>query len=707
MQITNHVGSQYVCAWIDLDDSYTFNADERLISNAAMPGSNQTFTFDLPIPESATPGQHRLRIRTAWNVNPSDPCATYNYGETEDYTVILVAGVQNGTIAGIITDSDSGLPLEGASMADESGFHTTTSGADGYYQLSNLPPGTYILNVSKTGYATFTSDETVVSAGATTTLNVSLTQESDYCTTNLYSVGCSFGDYLDDFVFADIQNLNSGCSPNSYGDFTTLTANVEAGFSYTIQASSGYSYQRLSIWIDMNDDQVFDVSEKVLADLNLANAGTTYSAELIIPAGAVPGIHRLRARTNYGSSCSSPCDTYIYGEVEDYTVAISVAQTVTQEIFIQEGWSGISTYLVPEAPAIQTILQEIVDEIIIVQNGTGVYWPSQQINTIGNWNYNVGYKVKSTIDVVLNITGVPIIPAQVNLYAGWNIMPVISECIVNTEELLAGETGNLVVMKEVAGTGVYWPSFGINTLPVLSPGKSYYINVSNSVTLNFMGCLDKSVTGVQRISKPDSPWNEITYTPTTHQVGIPARLGNVFEINSIVGAFTTENLCAGFAVLDGKNSTITLFGDDPLTLEKDGFMEGEPITFKMKKNDYQVEITAVFDASYPQNDGTFQQNGISVIEKIVTDVQRVNSDNSLNPVIFPNPAQDFVTVKTSLPVTKVIITDITGCIVLERNVDDETFFTIDLGHLANGLYSLTLIGKDFRSSQKITKTNVK
>jgi hypothetical protein len=44
------------------------------------------------------------------------------------------------------------------------------------------------------------------------------------------------------------------------------------------------------------------------------------------------------------------------------------------------------------------------------------------------------------------------------------------------------------VIKSVAGTGVFWPQFNINTLGSFEPGKAYFVNVSQQITITFPDC---------------------------------------------------------------------------------------------------------------------------------------------------------------------------------------------------------------------------
>jgi hypothetical protein len=79
-----------------------------------------------------------------------------------------------GTVSGIVTDSVTTLPINGAKV--KLGSRTTTTNALGNYSFTNLPPGTYsVITASSDGYGSSTATNIVVTGGATTTHNFSLT----------------------------------------------------------------------------------------------------------------------------------------------------------------------------------------------------------------------------------------------------------------------------------------------------------------------------------------------------------------------------------------------------------------------------------------------------------------------------------------------------------------------------------------------------
>jgi len=73
--------------WIDFDNNGTFEASEKLISELNCLG-DQTTNTSITIPSNAPLGQKLLRVRGNLNLG-ADACNQGDYGETEDYSVII------------------------------------------------------------------------------------------------------------------------------------------------------------------------------------------------------------------------------------------------------------------------------------------------------------------------------------------------------------------------------------------------------------------------------------------------------------------------------------------------------------------------------------------------------------------------------------------------------------------------------------------
>ena len=138
---------------------------------------------------------------------------------------------------------------------------------------------------------------------------------------------CSYGDGMTSFSFGDISNLDSGCSPNGYGDFTDQSTDLVAGDVYDMTFVTGYGSQVFRVWIDYNDDSYFSLDELIVDNPILADgqAAGSYNGTLpiTIPLSAPLGEHLMRVKSNWQSGVpDDACEETQYGETEDYTVNI-------------------------------------------------------------------------------------------------------------------------------------------------------------------------------------------------------------------------------------------------------------------------------------------------------------------------------------------------------------------------------------------------
>ena len=141
----------------------------------------------------------------------------------------------------------------------------------------------------------------------------------EYCIPE--GMNCSDGDGVHGFALANIDNLASGCSENGYGDFLDLNIELAQGGIYTLQALTNYSSNFLTVWIDFNNDEIFDADERIVSGLELEQSVIT-ETEVSIPLNAITGEFRLRATAVYQYPDPDPCEAYSWGECEDYTATI-------------------------------------------------------------------------------------------------------------------------------------------------------------------------------------------------------------------------------------------------------------------------------------------------------------------------------------------------------------------------------------------------
>jgi len=156
------------------------------------------------------------------------------------------------------------------------------------------------------------------------------------------------------------------------------------------------------------------------------------------------------------------------------------------KITIPEGWSGISSAIEPTDSNIENLLSSIHPELVIIENQTGKFYPSGNINTLVNWQISSGYQIKVTDSVELMISGTVSQNRALQLKPGWNLIPVLSACDVNIAQLFEGK--NPVIVKEVARINVFWPQMNITSLQFLNPGKSYFVLMNSNEEIMFPMC---------------------------------------------------------------------------------------------------------------------------------------------------------------------------------------------------------------------------
>lgn len=199
------------------------------------------------------------------------------------------------------------------------------------YGLTGLTAGTaYVFQVQ----SVCSGGNSVVSSQAGfTTLSGTVT----YCA----SKGNTHTDEWIDFVSYGGMNRTSGVESTGYVYYTGASANVTAGSSTTITFSTGFSstayteYYR--VFIDWNQNGLFtDAGEQMVSvsSSSAANLTSTFT----VPATAKNGTTRMRVSMKYGSAPTS-CETFTYGEVEDYNVVVTggTARLSDQAVAVEEG----------------------------------------------------------------------------------------------------------------------------------------------------------------------------------------------------------------------------------------------------------------------------------------------------------------------------------------------------------------------------------
>lgn len=141
-----------------------------------------------------------------------------------------------------------------------------------------------------------------------------------YC----YSYGLSTAYlYIKKVSFSNISNVSG--DNFGYANYTSLTANVSKGKTYSIALTAGY-YSTLytvnwTVYIDYNHDGDFaDANETAM--IGASATKNAYTKYITIPSTALTGNTVMRVQMSY-DYVGTPCAVYYDGETEDYLVNIT------------------------------------------------------------------------------------------------------------------------------------------------------------------------------------------------------------------------------------------------------------------------------------------------------------------------------------------------------------------------------------------------
>ena len=246
---------------------------------------------------------------------------------------IGVTAISSPTTGQSLSDSENvTVTITNFGGSDQSNFDvtfdldgaTTTETVAGPLASGGTLDYTFTATVDLSAFQTYT-------LSAFTSLPGDIDAENDGVTVTIENLfcqptgNCNFGDGFTLVSLVDINNP-SGCE--GYGDFTDQSTDLVQGDTYDFTMSTGYGDQFVHVWIDFNDNFVFESNELIINNFEVADgqAGGNYTEtiDFVIPADAALGEHIMRAKTNWnGPNTDDACTDVTFGETEDYTVNIT------------------------------------------------------------------------------------------------------------------------------------------------------------------------------------------------------------------------------------------------------------------------------------------------------------------------------------------------------------------------------------------------
>ena len=161
-----------------------------------------------------------------------------------------------------------------------------------------------------------------------------------------YNYGTTEGDYISLVQLGSINNATGASIAPYYTDYTSLSTTLIPNGSYSVTVSAGTwtSSNNISVWIDYDQNGVFDVSEK-LGNVTLPAMPVSGTINFTVPSSALNGGTRMRVREVYNITNMDPCTYENYGETEDYHVVIQASSLLLDLTALLEGPFNGSTMI--------------------------------------------------------------------------------------------------------------------------------------------------------------------------------------------------------------------------------------------------------------------------------------------------------------------------------------------------------------------------
>lgn len=376
-----------------------------------------------------------------------------------------------------------------------------------------------------------------------------------------------------------------------------------------------------------------------------------------------------------------------------------------QTLVIPEGWSGISTYLEPLNTNVEGMFAPVEGNLVVLYKLNGsMYWPAQNLNTLGNWNAYDGHVIKMSQDATLVVEGSELTDKAVAIQQGINLIPVLSAYPYDVE-MLFSNLQDLVMVKEVAGSGVYLPAWNINTIGSVIPGNAYFVLSGQDGVISFDPGSNKSGFEMPDEVNVDveSPWNPVSHTPGSHVVVFNTDISDITD-GDVIGGFTGDGRCAGLASVSGDASfALALNAADPFDADASGFEDGETISYKLYRSSTDETLDLDVEYSDTYGNGSFTANGLSEVTHLKVSSTGTIDNQAADIGIYPNPSSGIFNISNAGNIEFIEVMDAYGKLLMSEKPGFDQ--KVDLSGYPTGMYFLRAVAQD--GSESIHKLIVR
>ncbi|NOR74210.1 MAG: PKD domain-containing protein, partial [Draconibacterium sp.] len=465
----------------------------------------------------------------------------------------------------------------------------------------------------------------------------------EYCTVS----GNATDEWISSVKMGDNNSQTSGSS--GYEDFTSVVFNFEAGKSYPITLTPGFSgrnkFEYWSVWIDFNGDLDFtDYGEQVFVT---SKNRSTVSGSITIPEGITTD---TRMRVAMGKSMPTDCGFIELGEVEDYTVHI--------------------TEPVPQPP-----LADFIANRFSIPVGESIQFSDLSLNepTIWQWSFPGGTPDISTEQnptVVYNSIG----EHDVTLIVSKNVFDYSKKIELNYISTTEDSSSEYCVPVAINSSNDFIESVSIeNAINNSTLGNNYSLSDN---TISMVSAKSYSVTLTPNLSTTRNFWK--IWIDFNDDGDFDDSDETIFIMNNKKGSVTSNIIIPDYAKGNSRMriSMREKIAPNPCDDNYNGEVE-----------DYLV---------------SFNEPAASQFKYISTDARNFDTNNEFK--IYPNPVSDKLNINLNLIELDDFYTiyNLNGK-KISTNLITSTLTTIDITNYSNGMYLIVVVSKGKYYNQKFIK----
>ena len=463
----------------------------------------------------------------------------------------------------------------------------------------------------------------------------------------------------DEFISnVQLNTINNSSSGQFYSDFTSISTDLNEGEAYTVTVAptwTGTTYpEAYAVWIDYNNNGSFDDAGELVWS-KAASTDTPNSGSFTVPSGTSQTSVRMRVSMKYNGTPTS-CETFTYGEVEDYTINLGTATPDT------------------EAPTNPTNL--VASNI--TSSGSTLSWTASTDNVgVDLYNISIGGSVVGTsATATFNVTGLAPSTAYVASVTAQDAAGNVSGNATVSFTTIA----NNVTYCSSASTNISDEFIGnvqLNTINNASSGQFYSDFTSISTNLNEGGSYTVTVVPT---------WTGTIY-PEAYAVWIDYNNNGSFDdagelVWSKTASTNTPN-SGSFTVPNGTSQTLVRmrvsmkYNGTPTSCETFTYGEVE---------DYTINL------------GTGSAANASVKA-----LRSFNESSNKNINMYPNPANSRLNIDIlERDFDEVTIFASTGAIINKVNPSVGSH-VIDVSQFATGLYFVRFVSERLAITKRFIK----